>query len=120
MKIFTILKNIVAAIKNTAAQSDANLQTAKDYSKDYTDGFFFHEIGTSSLSLTAESTCGYLVIVPIGSGANVYFVNEYEGSCYSKTLLNPLSGVSVSINGLVWTVTTTGSMIEYYAIKIVG
>lgn len=90
------------------------------YSEANLDTFFLHELGDRTLTVDTELGCGYIVVAPSGSWANLYFVNNYQGTCFAKTLVQGGSSTTISTSGSRFTLTTTGTNIEYYAIKILG
>lgn len=124
MNVKNLFKNLLhdaetlssEAEQNAKDYADTNLQTAKSY----TDSFYLHALGDKTLTVDTELGCGYIVISPSGSWANVYFVNNYRGTCFAKTLVQGSSAVTISTSGSRFTLTTTGTNIEYYAIKIGG
>lgn len=112
--------NVKNLFKNLLHDAETLSSEAEQTAKAYTDSFYLHALGNQSLTVDTELGCGYIVISPSGSWANMYFVNNYQGACYAKTLVQGGSSVTISTSGSRFTLTTTGTQIEYYAIKIGG
>ena len=78
---------------------------------------WFHTIA-SSYTLQTETDYGYVAFSPTGSYVNVWFLNNYQGTCYLKKVVEQTSIITATASGANCTFTNSNGSVEVFILKI--
>lgn len=102
--------------KVTGKGLSTNDYTAADKAAvdDWKNGYIYRMTSNPDKTITLDTSSAYLVIITSGSDANMYFFNSTSTTAYSKTLIEQLTGMTITIDGL--TVTFSSESINLFTI----
>lgn len=113
-EVRSLISNKVDKVSGKGLSTNDYTTADKAAVDDWKNGYIYRMTSNPDKTITLDTSSAYLVIITSGSDANMYFFNSTSTTAYSKTLIEQLTGMTITIDGL--TVTFSSETINLFTI----